>query len=382
MSSYLARLLDETEQKSSWSARLYHIVLVSSAIAATALTALDTLPSQQASLHILLDRVEMVPFGVLCADFVLRVLNAVRNGDPGKGLGSYILSFMGLVDLVSAVPFLMSVSNLAAGDMKPLFGVVIFLKLARYSPALLILRDVLINERKPLLSSLYVMLLLTFSISTMMFFVERHDNPEGFSSIPQAMWWSVVTLATLGYGDVIPYTPLGKILGGIAAILGFGMFALPAGILANGFADEIRHIRRVTNWNLVAKVPLFANLEAGVISEISRMLQLRRFIRNETILKVGDRGESMYFIIEGEVEIIAGEHRAILTKGDFFGEIALLTGGRRTATAVARTRCRCLELMAYDFKQFIAKRPELLASINEVAARRYAADMESHSDEH
>jgi voltage-gated potassium channel len=113
---------------------------------------------------------------------------------------------------------------------------------------------------------------------------------------------------------------------------------------------------------------------------ISRLLLFRRFIRNETIIKEGDRGDSMYFILEGEVEIISGNQHNTLVAGDFFGEIALLKDGRRTATAKANSRCQCLELTAYDFKRYISKSPELMEAINTVAERRYAVWKETQGE--
>jgi voltage-gated potassium channel len=367
----LVKLIDHSGQTQPLAAKAYMIVLAGCVIAATLSTAIDTIPSIHGHSRPL-NLLESVLFGVLFADFALRLAVAAGGADGIRGLKHYLLSLMGLVDFIAGLPFLSSLSGMVERDATTVFGILAFLKLARYSPALVVLKDVIVHERKPLTSALYLMLLLTFSISTMLYFVERDTNQSGFQSIPDAMWWAIVTLSTLGYGDVVPHTALGKILGGIAAILGFGMFALPAGILASGFAEEVKRIRAVTSWNMVAKVPLFAGLEAGVISEISNLLRVRRFIKNEIIIKEGDKGDAMYFILDGEVEIFGKDWRNVLAKGDFFGEIALLKDVPRTASARARSRCECLELTVYNFKQFIASRPELLAMLNEVAERRYS----------
>ncbi len=77
-----------------------------------------------------------------------------------------------------------------------------------------------------------------------MYFVEHDAQPEKFSSIPETMWWSIATLTTVGYGDVFPITTLGKILTAFISILGIGLFALPAGILASGFSDEFKKAKR------------------------------------------------------------------------------------------------------------------------------------------
>ena len=88
--------------------------------------------------------------------------------------------------------------------------------------------------------------------------------------------WAIITLATVGYGDVVPVTILGKLFGAIASIIGLGMFALPAGILVNGFGQELARVRYITSWNLVAKVPIFAQLDKGSISEIARILFIKK----------------------------------------------------------------------------------------------------------
>ncbi len=82
----------------------------------------------------------------------------------------------------------------------------------------------------------FCLLLLT---STVMYYVENKAQPENFSSIPSTMWWGIATLTTVGYGDVYPVTGLGQFLGGIIAIIGVGLFALPTGILASGFSEEL-----------------------------------------------------------------------------------------------------------------------------------------------
>ena len=90
-----------------------------------------------------------------------------------------------------------------------------------------------------------------------MFVFENEVQPEKFSSIPTAMWWGMATLTTVGYGDVAPVTPMGQLFGIITMIIGIGMFALPTGIIATGFANEMEKLNFVVNWKLVSKVPFF-----------------------------------------------------------------------------------------------------------------------------
>lgn len=355
----------------------YHYLISVSAIIVTVTVVLST--------HVTIDQVhrplmrifQNIAGVVLLVDFLLRIYLAVQKceseiecSEQSRHLKSYLFSYYGFIDFIAVLPLFMNLSGIREDDFKAIFGIISFLKLARYSPALTILKDVAISERKPLLAALYLMLILTLLNSTILYFVERNVNPEGFGSLLHAMWWSIITLATVGYGDVVPVTPVGKLLGGMSAILGFGMFALPAGILASGFAQEVKRLKYVTSWNMVANVPIFSHMEAGVIAEIARLLRVKRFIKNEIIVKEGDTGDAMYFILDGEVEVKSGDWKTTLKNSDFFGEIALVKDIRRTATVTAKKRCETLELSTYDFKKYITHKPEILAKIEEIAEQR------------
>jgi voltage-gated potassium channel len=116
-------------------------------------------------------------------------------------------------------------------------------KMGRYVESLNTLDDVVKSRKEELLVTVVMILMLLLFSSSLMYVVEHEAQPDKFPDIPSALWWGVVTLATVGYGDVFPVTPLGKFFGGIIAFLGIGMFALPTGILASGFAEEVRRRR-------------------------------------------------------------------------------------------------------------------------------------------
>lgn len=370
-------MLDENSVKHSNTAGYYKFVLILSVILGTITISVDTSKTVHLTYGSQCQNLEMFFYAIILLDYFVRIFRfpifhpdeTVKN-EAKTALHVYLTSFNGVVDILSTAPFFMILFNIDSPDIKTTFGILAFLKIARYSPALTILKDVIISERKPLLAALYLMLLLTFSTSTILYFVERTSNPAGFESIPHAMWWSIVTLATLGYGDVVPLSALGRVLGGIAAIMGFGMFALPAGILANGFADEIKRLRDVSSWNMVVKVPLFSSLDSGIIYEIASLLRVKRFIRNEVIVKEGDSGDAMYFIVEGDVKVSSGNWSTTLNEGDFFGEIALIKDMPRTATVTALKRCEVLKLTTYDFKKSLSNRPEILSEIEKIAEQR------------
>ena len=99
---------------------------------------------------------------------------------------------------------------------------------------------VLRKKRSELLLTLFVVIILLIVAASLMYEVENKAQPELFGSIPQAMWWAVITLTTVGYGDVYPLTPLGKLMNAAIALLGIGLFALPAGIISSGMVEELR----------------------------------------------------------------------------------------------------------------------------------------------
>jgi len=185
------------------------------------------------------------------------------------------------------------------------------------------------------------------------------------------MWWAVITLTTLGYGDVVPVTILGKFLAGCTAVLGIGMFALPASILASGFAEEMKRRDFLQTWRMVARVPFFAELDADQIAAIGAILRYVPASQGDVLIRAGEIGDRMFFILSGVVTVeIGGGRKATLEDGGFFGEIALLHRARRTATVTARTRCELLALDVDDFRHLVQRTPEVAEAIARTAKER------------
>lgn len=175
----------------------------------------------------------MVLFGL---EYVLRVWSCVEDEEvdaaaPLMSRLRFALRPMMLIDLaVLVLPMKF--------DLRPL-RVLRLLRLGRYSPRLRLFGEVIRTRREELGVGLLIALVLLVASSTAMYHVERSAGGTAFQSIPQTMWWGVATLTTVGYGDVYPTTDLGKALGSVVALLGVGVFALPAGILASGFAEAL-----------------------------------------------------------------------------------------------------------------------------------------------
>ena len=188
---------------------------------------------------------------VFSVEYLLRIWCCVENpkfSGPLKGRIKYAFSFMGLVDLLAILPFYLPFTGADYRILRAvrLFRIIRIFKLARYSIALGSLQHVLVKRKEELISVLLVLFLLLLVASSMMYFAEKDVQPEAFSSIPGTMWWGIVTLTTVGYGDVYPVTVFGKMLSAVIAILGIGMFALPAGIIGASFLEELEERKRVS----------------------------------------------------------------------------------------------------------------------------------------
>lgn len=193
---------------------------------------------------------EIFSVAVFTIEYFLRIWSCTseeKYKHPVKGRLRFALTPMAIVDLLAILPFYLP--RIIPLDLRfiralRLFRLFRLFKMARYSQSLRILGNVLMERKEELILTGIVVLILLVLASTLMYHVEHDAQPGAFSSIPAAMWWGVITLTTVGYGDVYPVTTLGKLLGTMVAILGIGMFALPAGILGSGFVEEIQKKRR------------------------------------------------------------------------------------------------------------------------------------------
>ena len=190
--------------------------------------------------------IEYVSVAIFTVEYLLRLWIAPldpRYAKPFWGRLRYAFSAMAMVDLLAILPALLPL--LFAFDLRlvrflRIFRLFRLFKLSRYVSSLNTLDDVVRSKKEELLVMTVMISMLLVFASTIMYVVENEAQPDKFPHIPAAMWWGMATLTTVGYGDVFPITPLGKLLGAFIAFLGIGMFALPTGILASGFAEEIK----------------------------------------------------------------------------------------------------------------------------------------------
>jgi voltage-gated potassium channel len=311
--------------------------------------------------------------GFFFAEYVVRLIAApgaagAEHRGKWRARLAWALSIGGICDLLGALPGVLDL--VFNPDYASLFGFVWVFKLVRYAPGLASLQRVISDTRQALLSVLLGFCIVLLLAASLAYLLERSAQPDAFGSIPAALWWAIVTLTTTGYGDVIPQTAAGRVLAGTVMVSGILVFALWAGILATGFAEETRRREFLRTWDLVAKVPFFHNIGASTIADVARLLRPRDYPAGAVIVRRGEHGDCMYFVASGEVEIRLAREPVYLGAGQFFGEVALLTGAPRNATIVAAQRCTLLSLDIVDFRELIGRQPDLARIINEEAERR------------
>ena len=283
---------------------------------------------------------------------------------------SYATSGRGLVDAVGAVGVPLAMMLGVNSKTAWLLGVFWVLKVIPGIPGLRQLRRVLVLESGPLLSVLMIFLMVLFLASVAVHFLERDVQPVAFGSVPAALWWAVATLTTVGYGDVVPITPLARLVAAFVMICGLGVFGLWTGILATGFAAETRRDNFLKTWESVSKVPFFAALGPAAIADVTQMLRTMDLPARTMIIRKGKSGDCMYFIADGEVEVDLPGKKVRLGEGAFFGEMALLGNNVRSASITTTRVSKLLVLDLVDFRMLMARHPDLAQTIDAEAKRR------------
>ncbi|WP_299252764.1 ion transporter [uncultured Cytophaga sp.] len=193
---------------------------------------------------------EFISAAFFTIEYIIRVWvsNLHRSyQEPFWGRLKYMLTPMAIIDLLSILPFyflLFTAFDLRFISILRFFRILRIFKLRRYSQAVHTVWQVIVDKKEELIINFATILVLLVISSCLMYYIEHDVQPKAFSSIPATMWWSVSTLTTVGYGDIVPITTFGKLLSACIAMLGIAMFALPAALLSSGFTEQIKNQRR------------------------------------------------------------------------------------------------------------------------------------------
>lgn len=225
--SFRSRLSNETIDPEEW-------LILGLIVVNTAAVALGTVDDIQHRYGHLLWAIEHVAVAVFTVEFAARVLNRLGSDTPTHR-DPYLL-----VDLVAILPFYVGLVTGVGSASGSVVRILRVFKFARYVSAFTAIERAVTRKRDELVVSALGAAVLLFVAAAAMYFAERGAQPDAFGNIPAALWWSGITMTTVGYGDVYPVTTLGRIIGLFVSFLGIGIAAVPASILVSGFVSETR----------------------------------------------------------------------------------------------------------------------------------------------
>ncbi|RME92509.1 MAG: ion transporter [Verrucomicrobia bacterium] len=225
--------------------RVFDITILSLIVLNVLAVVLESVPGIARQWASSLDAFETGSLLVFTAEYAARLWSCTadpRYASPWRGRLRLARQPMLLVDLLAILPFYLPFLGVDLRTLRALrlFRILRIAKMGRYYSSLALIGRVVRSKKEELIMATALTLILLLFSSTLLYYCENPVQPEVFSSIPAAMWWAVATLTTVGYGDMYPVTPMGKLCAGAIAVLGIGLFALPAGILGSGFVEEIQ----------------------------------------------------------------------------------------------------------------------------------------------
>jgi voltage-gated potassium channel len=238
----LYRILEQPDP-SDRIGRVWNLAIVAAITISTIALIAETVDSVARQFQPVFLAIELASLTLFGTEYVTRlwvITCSPRYSHPILGRLRFALTPLALIDLLAIAPALVATRvDLRFLRIARLARVLRVLKLARYSQGIGLLGRVVRRKREELLVALGLFVILLVMTSALMYFAEHQAQPKAFSSIPAAMWWAVVTMTTLGYGDVFPVTAIGRVLAGLTALLGIFAFALPTSILGAGFLAEL-----------------------------------------------------------------------------------------------------------------------------------------------
>lgn len=241
-------LLEPTEGDDLWGRRVdvFLMLLILLNVIAVILSTVEGIHSAIPRVFLVFDWFSVAVFGV---EYLLRVWVAVENPRyqrPVLGRLRFIRSPLALVDLVAILPWLLPITGADLRSVRAirLLRMLRVFKFSRYSRGVHVMLEVIRARKEELVAALGMLVTLLIVASTVVYFAERHTQPEVFSSIPASMWWGISTLTTVGYGDIYPVTVMGQIFGAVVSVGGLLLVALPTGILGAGFVEEFEKYAR------------------------------------------------------------------------------------------------------------------------------------------
>ncbi len=346
---------------------------------------LATVPSLPWRDSVLLNTLEHFALVVFLVEYVARVWAApehpLRRRLPAwKARLHYVVTPAAIVDLVAILPVILAHFMDISLQTLLVLRLLRFFKLARYSSGFNALYLAVRHERYALLACFLILSASVLLTATAAYLAERGVQPDKFGSIPQAMWWSITTLTTVGYGDVIPTSEMGRLIGASTMVIGLLMLALPIAIISSSFATLISKHDFVVTFPMISRLPLFNDLDATALSDLLPLLYSRSFDRGRAVVVPGETSHRMFVVLEGllDAEMVHGP--VCLGPGDVFGTVPGLETTAPPPDAVrAMTKVRLLTIDADAMRVLMLRHPEMRSRFAEAAGQVGNAGSSSHS---
>ena len=376
----------------------FEVFLIALIVANAVAVSLDSVSALGAAYGRFFQYFEDVSVAIFTLEYVLRVWAAPEDPryseKPWGDRLRYVMQPYMLIDFIAIAPAYVALF-VPFADLRilRLFRLFRLLKIARYSPAVSTLIHVLSLERRALFGTLLLLVCIMCLCAEGMYIIEGRVQPQMFGNLPSCMYWAIITLTTVGYGDTYPVTVAGRMLAGVTAVMGLGLFALPVGIIASAFVSEIHRRDFVVTSSMLSRISLFSGLDIEIMSEVMVALRSHMVAPHVPIVVAGESATAMYFVVSGLAkETGQGRGRggnATLGPGDVIAAEAVLNGTPHEATVFAHTPMRLLALSSQDLMVLLRKHPRLRRRIHRGTAtgsrkfrRRQSADDAPASDNH
>lgn len=357
-------LLEEGELTSVLG-RLAQALLISLIIANVVAVALETIPSVYARWHAFFSDFEKFSVGAYTIEYFVRMWSSVEDPriaarGPVNGRISFALRPLMIVDFLAFAPSYLSFIFPIDLRVLRIFRLFRLVKLARYSHALPALLGVLYAERSALFAS-GILLVSTMCVTgEVMHLAEGGVQPKVLGTLPDAMYWAITTLTTVGYGDVVPITPLGKFIAGVTEVLGLLLFALPIGIIAQGFVSGLNRRRFAITWSTLKQQPLFEGFDVTAMGDLMESVKADIVPEHGQITLAGEPANALFLVVSGTARVDGEEaDDDLLQIGAIIGPESLQHQATYKQTITARTSVRVMVLSHEDLRRLARKNPLL-----------------------
>lgn len=360
-------VLEEGQLDTFWS-RMIEFFLVGLILANVIAVALESEPSLFGRYHnsfLTFERFSVVAYTL---EYFVRLWSAVEDPriaalGPIRGRIAFALRPMMIVDFLAFAPSYMGF--FVALDLRVLriFRMFRLVKLARYSQAMQALLGVLYAERSALFASIILLLSTVCVAGELMHLAEGGVQPSKLGTLPEAMYWAIATLTTVGYGDVTPVTAIGRLIAGMTMVTGLALFALPIGIIANGFVSGLHRRRFAVTWSMLKRQSLFADFEVESLTDIMECITAAVVREHAQIMVAGEVANAFYLIVSGIALVERDGASVELGNGEFIGEETLEHASVFHTTARAVTDMHLLVFPGEELRRLVRKYPVLASRI-------------------